>query len=459
MRLRITESLRESRENCAFTRTASNYFVDQPSQTKGEKVKRVKLLAIMSAFAMLATVAVAVPAKANTIEMTYLTPAYLKGTVATTERIVADWNKANPTTKVKIVYGDVNNMDDKLTTAFAGNVAPDIFQHEAASILPFSKQGYLANLTKEMRPIKSSMPAGLWNVGSYQAKLYGVPTMTQTYSVFANVDAFKKAGVAIPVGTNTFSWDDYRALAKKFTTDGKYGVAWGLRSPAAMSMIMGMNYNAKFFRGLTSSGGAQLSIGAAELEVPSRIHQMIYTDKSIDPASLTMTGAGPIPGFLAGKYAMIFAATYIAGDLDVAAKASGFNWTALPLLKGTSNQQGANPQTLSVSAQSKYKKQAAAFIRFMVSDKNLAELALGEGLTPSTAGSLKIAQETKKGSAGWQQILDDGAALALAPFTLVPGYQKWKDTVLQPAMQQYIQGKITITELKKRQLDGWRSIR
>lgn len=455
----MTENMHESSENCALTRTASNYFNDQPSQTKGEKVKRVKLLALMSACAMLATVAVAIPAKANSIEMTYLTPAYLKGTVATTERIVADWNKANPNATVKIVFGDVNNMDDKLTTSFIGNVAPDIFQHEAASILSFSKQGYLADLTREMRPLKSSMPIGLWNVGSYKAKLYGVPTMTQTYSVFANVDAFKKAGVPIPVGTNSFTWDDYRELAKKFTTDDKYGLAWGLRSPAAMSMIMGMNYNAKFFRGLTSSGGANLSVGAAELEVPRRIHQMIYTDKSIDPASLTQSGAGPIPGFLAGKYAMIFAATYIAGDLDVAAKASGFNWTALPLLKGVSNQQGANPQTLSVSAQSKYKKQAAAFIRFMVQEKNLAELALGEGLTPSTSGSLKIAQETKKGSAGWKQILDDGDALALAPFTLVPGYQKWKDTVLQPAMQQYLQGKITIAELKKRQLDGWKSIR
>lgn len=430
-----------------------------PHKQKEKSVNKIKLLAITAASAMIASVAVAVPGQASTIEMTYLTPAYLKGTVATTERIVADWNRANPNATVKIVFGDVNNMDDKLTTAFAGNVAPDIFQHEAASILTFSKQGYLADLSREMRPLKSSMPSGLWNVGSFKSKLYGVPTMTQTYSVFANVDAFKKAGVAVPTGNGTFSWDNYRELAKKFTTDGKYGLAWGLRSPAAMSMIMGMNYDAKFFRGLTSSGGTTLSIGQAELEVPRRIHQMIYTDKSVDPASLTMTGAGPIPGFLAGKYAMIFAATYIAGDLDVASKASGFNWTALPLLTGTSNQQGANPQTISVSAQSKHKKQAAAFIRFMLSDKNLSELALGEGLTPSTSGSLKAAQDAKKGSAGWKQILDDGAALALAPFTLVPNYQKWKDTVLQPAMQQYIQGRISIDELRKRQLDGWKAIR
>lgn len=422
-------------------------------------MKRSKLFAAVAAIAMTASLAVTIPARAAGIEMTYLTPAYLKGTVASTERIVADWNKANPSATVKIVYGDVNNMQDKLTTAFAGGVAPDIFQHEAASILTFSKQGYLADLSKEMAPLKSSIPAGLWSVGSYKNRLYGAPTMTQTYTIFANVDAFKKAGVTIPTGTGSFTWDDYRALAKKFTTADKYGVAWGLKSPAAMTMIMGMNYNASFFRGLTSSAGPQIGINSAELEVPTRIWDMIYTDKTIDPAALTMSGAGPVPGFLAGKYAMIFAASYVASDLDVAAKAAGFNWTALPLLKGASNKQGANPQTLSVSAQSKYPKQAAAFIRFMLKDANLAELALGEGLIPSTSGSLKSAMATKKDSAGWTQILDDGAALALAPFTLVPNYQKWKDTVLQPAMQQYLQGKISLSELKKREIEGFKAIR
>ena len=422
-------------------------------------MKKFKLFAVVASIAMVASLAVTIPARAAGITMTYLTPAYLPGTVAATERIVADWNAANPAATVKIVYGDVNNMQDKLTTAFAGNVAPDIFQHEAASILSFSKQGYLADLTKEMKPLKSTIPSGLWNVGSYKNHLYGVPTMTQTYTIYANVDMFKKAGVAVPVGTNTFTWDDYQALAKKFTTSTNYGVAWGLKSPAAMTMIMGMNFNASFFRGMSSSSGPILSVNKAELEVPSRIHAMIYDDKSVDPASLTMSGAGPVPGFLAGKYAMIFAASYVAADLDIAAKASGFNWTALPLLKGNNNQQGANPQTLSVAAQSKYPKQAAAFIRYMMADKNLSDLALGEALIPSTSGSLKTTLALKKGNAGWTQILDDGASLALAPFTLVPNYQKWKDTVLQPAMQQYIQGKISITELKSRELSGWLAIR
>ena len=71
-------------------------------------MKKAKLLSLVASVAMIAGVTMAVPSRAAGIEMTYLTPAYLKGTVASTERIVADWNKANPNATVKIVYGDVN---------------------------------------------------------------------------------------------------------------------------------------------------------------------------------------------------------------------------------------------------------------------------------------------------------------------------------------------------------------
>jgi multiple sugar transport system substrate-binding protein len=439
-------------------RRASSQTINQ-NTSKGEKVKRLSIMSLAAGLVATMSFAVVSPAHSAGIEMTYLTPAYLAGTVKATERIVADWNKANPSTTVKIVYGDVNNMQDKLSTAFAGNVAPDIFQHEAASILTFAKQGYLADLSSEMRTLKPSIPTGLLRVSSYKARLYGVPTMTQSYTIYANVDMFKKAGVAIPTGSGTLSWDQYADLAKKFTKDGQYGVAWGLKSPAATFMIMSMNFGGVYFRGLSSAGGAKISVGPAELQVPERVYNMIYKDKSVDPATIVNSGGASIASFLAGKYAMVFAASYVASDLDVAAKEKGFNWTALPLLKGTSTLQGANPQTLSVSAQSKYKKPAAAFIRFMMQAKNLSELALGEGLIPSTSESLKASLATKAGSAGWTAILDDGASFTLAPFTLLPNYQKWKDTVAQPIFQKWVQNKISESQMKAGLISGWNALR
>lgn len=423
--------------------------------------KNRKRFSILSVFALLVSLlgaTLAVPAKAAPVELTYWSFHYLKATTAATEKIVADWNKANPNVQVKIVYVDVNNYLDKLTTSFAGGTAPDIFTSEAASILSYSKSGYLADLTREMSKLKGDIPSGLWKVGSFGGRLYGAPLMTQTYTVFANVDKFKKAGVEVP--KTKLTWDELRALGKKLTTKDEYGMGWGLRQPAATFMIMGTNFGGNFFRGLTSSGGAKLGITDKELEVPVRVHQMIYEDKSIDPASILLSGGGNIAPFIAGKYAMLVGASYVASDLDVAAKEKGLNWTALPLPTGTvSNQQGANPQTLSVSATSKYKKESAAFIRYMMKDDNLTSLALGEALIPATGGAAKAALAIKKDSAGWTQILNDANALTIAPFVQVPAYQKWKDTVAQPTWQQWVQGKITKAEMVKRLTDGWKNLR
>lgn len=419
--------------------------------------RRTSLLSIVGLLISVVGAVAATPARAANVEMTFLTPAYLAGTVKATERIVADWNKANPSSTVKIVYGDPNNINDKLTTSFAGGVAPDIFVLEAASLLNFSKQGYVAPISRDMASLKSQIQPSLWTTGSYKARLYGVPTMTQSYTVFANIDLFKKAGISIPTGSGSLTWDDFRALAKKLTTKDQYAIGWGLKSPAATFMIMGSNFNGTFFKGLTTT--PYLRIGAAELEVPNRVHDMIYVDKTVDPASIVISGGANTAPFLAGKYPMIVGGSYVASDLDKAAIATGFHWTALPLLKGITSNQGANPQTISVSAQSKYKKQAAAFIRFFMQDKNLAELSLGEALTPSTKGAVAEVLAQKKDSPGWTQIMNDSSSFVLSPFTLVPNYQKWKDTVAQPTWQQWVQGKITESQMVDKLNQGWKNIR
>ena len=92
-------------------------------------------------------------------------------------------------------------------------------------------------------------------------------------------------------------------------------------------------------------------------------------------------------------------------------------------------------------------------------DDNLTSMALAEALIPSTNGAAKAALELKKSSPGWTQIMNDANALTIAPFVLVPAYQKWKDTVAQPTWQQWVQGKITRAEMIKRLTDGWKSIR
>ena len=91
-----------------------------------------------------------------------------------------------------------------------------------------------------------------------------------------------------------------------------------------------------------------LNVGPGEKTAAQTIHDMIYTDKSVDPAGVGQSGSAVLPAFFGGKCAMTVQGNYQAqGMIEQSPK--GFNWAMFPPLKGTSQDQAANPQTLSIS--------------------------------------------------------------------------------------------------------------
>ena len=84
---------------------------------------------------------------------------------------------------------------------------------------------------------------------------------------------------------------------------------------------------------------------------------------------------GGLPGFLGGTYAMYVGGNFLAQQISESAP-EGFNWTVLPPLAGTAGPvQAANPQTLSVAAESKNVEASAKFIDYFMSADNLASVA------------------------------------------------------------------------------------
>ena len=83
------------------------------------------------------------------------------------------------------------------------------------------------------------------------------------------------------------------------------------------------------------------------MEVPKRIKKMI-DDKTMAPNSTRLSGTDVLPGFFGGKYAWSWPATTSRPQIEAKAP-KGFNWAMLPLLKGTSQNQAAGPQTLSIA--------------------------------------------------------------------------------------------------------------
>jgi ABC-type glycerol-3-phosphate transport system substrate-binding protein len=398
----------------------------------------------------------AVATPATPVSLTFASYAWQKATVDAHNKIVAAWNAANPTITVKIVTIDVNAVHDKLLTTFQGGTASDIVHDEAADIGGFATQGFLADLTPLIpADLKSDVPQGLWDTTTFNKKIVGVPTIMQTYTVFVNKKLLADAKVTLPTTANPWTWDQFAQISKQLTSASQFGLGWGLKSPAATVMIMSQNFGGNFF--YNEGGTNVVKFGTPEQQVLKRIYDMAYTDKSLSPTTLGQSGTDILPGFFAGKYAMIVGGNYVAQQMVEQAPA-GFEWARLPLLKGDTQAQGANPQTLSISTQSKNPKEAMRFIAYYMKAENLASVAIGDWLIPASVSGGKAVTAATGGKNSWDVNVASTPFLKLAPFQPLDAYPQWKSQIAQPAFQQYFANKIDLATVGKQLIEGWTKV-
>jgi ABC-type glycerol-3-phosphate transport system substrate-binding protein len=290
----------------------------------------------------------------------------------------------------------------------------------------------------------------------YGHKITGVPIMLQTYNVFANMDQLKAAGVKAPTVKAPWTWDRFRAVAKQLTKDGNYGVCWGLRSPTALIQTISLNWGGQW--NYLEKGKWVMNIGQGEKTTLTTIHDMIYADKSVDPAGVGLSGSAVLPAFFGGKCAMTVQGNYqVQGMIEQSPK--GFNWAMFPPLKGQTQDQAANPQTLSVSAQSQHKEEAMQFIAYALNTENMAKLAQGDWLIPvAPKAATKVVKSTKH-YGSWRNAISAVPSFKKANWVQLVQYPRWKNEVATPAFRSYLGNQISYDDLVKQLTDGWNNIR
>jgi ABC-type glycerol-3-phosphate transport system substrate-binding protein len=420
-----------------------------------------KLLGLCTAMvlcvALAASAAQAGKAKRAVTNVTIATYVWQPTTVKAMNAIVDAWNKSHPQIQVSVVPVDVNSVHDKLLTSFVGGSAADIIHDEAADIPGFFQQGYLANLTPLLpKALKNEIPKGVWDATNYGGKIGGVPIMLQTYNVFANMSLLKQAGVKAPTAAKPWTWTQFRQIAKKLTTGGNFGVCWGLRSPTATIQTLSLNWGGQW--NYLENGKWQLKVGNGETALLKLMHDMIYEDKSIDAAGVGLSGSAVLPAFFGGKCAMTVQGNYSAqGMIEQAPK--GFNWAMFPPLKGTTTDQVANPQTLSISAQSQHKSEAMQFIAYALNAQNMAKLSAGDWLIPAAPAAAKIVVRSTKHYGSWKNAVSAVPHLKKGNWVSLNAYPRWKAEIATPAFRQYLGNQISLDQLSKTLIDGWNSVR
>jgi ABC-type glycerol-3-phosphate transport system substrate-binding protein len=406
--------------------------------------------------ALVATVAIAAPKKHSVVNLTFATYVWQPTTVAATKQIVDSWNKSHPGIQVQILPIDVNSVHDKLLTTFVGGTAADIVHDEAADIAGFTQEGYLANLSPLIpRSLRTEIPSSVWNTVNFGGKITGVPIMSQTYNVFANMDILKRAGVKAPTIASPWTWAQFRTVAKKLSTNGNFGVCWGLKSPTATIQTLALNYGGQFM--YLQNGKWTFKWGTAEQTIPKTIHDMIYADHSVDSAAVGQSGSAVLPAFFGGKCAMTVQGNYQAQGM-IEQSPPGFHWAMFPPLKGQSQDQAADPQTYSISQQSQHKTQAMQFIAYALNAQNMAKLAAGDWLIPAAPAAGKLVIKSTKHYGSWRNAISAVPHLKKANWVSLAAYPQWKAEVATPAFRSYLSNQISLDDLGNQLSSGWTKI-
>jgi ABC-type glycerol-3-phosphate transport system substrate-binding protein len=376
--------------------------------------------------------------------------------IEATESIVAQWNEENPDVQVEIVPAGWDGIYDKLITQFNGGSAPDIIHYEAASIVPFARDGYLADLSDHMsEERRADIPEGILESVTVDDQVIAYPTELQSYMAFANRTLLEDAGVEIPTG-DTMTWDQLREIAQATTSGDVYGLAWGLASPTATFMAMAPQFGGSYFEG--TGADASLTVGEGEMALPQLVHTMAYEDKTILPVTLTQSGSEALASFYAGDVAMTVQGSFQAANIAADAPAD-LDWVVLPPLEGPEGAgQAANPQTLSVNVDSEHVEESVQFIEYFTQPENLAALNEADALIPATTSAQDLMAENLGDENGWSTILLSGQHFTSAPYLFVDQYAQWKDTVATPAYQRYLAQEIDAEQLATQLQEGWDEI-
>ncbi|MGC9439440.1 ABC transporter substrate-binding protein [Streptomyces sp. WG5] len=383
------------------------------------------------------------------ITLRFQSLAWQEESVTANKELVREWNAAHPDVRVEYVQGSWDSVHDQLLTSFEGGEAPDIIHDASDDLADFAYGGYLADLTGLLpERLKADIPQRSWETVTFGDGVYGVPFLQEPRVLIANADLLKESGVRIPAPGRPWTWDEFRQVTKELSGDGRYGVAWPLKEPVSATLNLSLSTGGKLFhRG--ADGKVTVRFEEGDQVVPRTIHDQVTTDHSASPTTLGSGGSDTLPGFFAGTYAMVPLGFSYRQQIEQQAP-DGFDWRVLPAPAGAEGlTQGVSPQTLSIAEDSPHKREAAAFLDFLLQPDNMVRLALGDWMLPTGSEALKD-PALRTAEHGWATGTALAGHLRSAPAQSVRGYPEWKDKVATPALQEYYSGAIDTEELRSR---------
>jgi multiple sugar transport system substrate-binding protein len=218
-----------------------------------------------------------------------------------------EWNADHPKEKVRLVFNSGNdNALQKTVAGFTAGNYPDVAYEYGSSAAQLERQPKLVDLTDIVKK-----PDFNWDdfypseqqAATANGKVVGVPALVDNLSLVYNKAMFKAAGVPLP--TASWTWDDFRAAAKKLTDPAKKNYGWAYVNDGSEDTVW------RFLPLLWQAGGDLLNSdntkpafdSAAGKQALDLLQGMAVTDKSV---YLDNGNGNYLNLFNSGKIAMLW---------------------------------------------------------------------------------------------------------------------------------------------------------
>src|SRR5690625_385370 len=356
--------------------------------------------------------------------------------------IVEEFNKDNPEINVKLELTPYDQYFTKLDAAASGGDLPDVFWMNGPNFVKYASNDMLEPIDTRIEDDSldlSLYPEALLDLYQYDEKRYALPKDYDTVGLWYNKKLFDEADLDYP--DETWEWDDLVENAKALTNaeEDVYGIAAYIQDEQAT-----------YYNTIFANGGYIISDDQKEsgFDDPNTIAGLQKYYDLIDKYKVSPTHAQTETTeassmFESGKVAMIFDASYkIPQFKENEYTNKNADVAVLPEMTKRSNV--IHGLVNVISANSKNKKAAWEFTKFLISEK-AADIQADSGIIPAYEG----AEEAWLDSApnfNLQAFLD--MADVAEPFPVSKDTSKWT-TIMQDNIAKAWSGQISIEEASK----------
>lgn len=298
-------------------------------------------------------------------------------------QLVDQFNTSHPGIKVSVLETNNDYALQKVLTAVRGGTPPDVaylYGSWAPNVAKIPTVVDLSSVVKQPSVNWQDFYPGERAVTTVNGKVIGMPALVDNLAIVYNKTLFQKAGIAAP--SPTWTWDDFRAAAKKLADPSakQYGTSY----PADASEDTVWHWEAMLWEAggsILNSNNTQAAFNSPQgLEAMTMLKDMAVDDKSV---YVDTTNSKYMDLFNAGKIGMI-----VTGPWDLSAVHVPYGVQIMPSFAGSSagHQSISGPDNWVVFNNGDSRTKAAeTFLTWLTAPAQVKQFSLKTGDLPTRA--------------------------------------------------------------------------